>query len=155
MSDISFLHHSEKCIQCHTCETACKSRRGSEHGVKLRRVYNVWHGGYPDISSSTVSVACLHCTEPACVKTCSAGAIRKRAEDGIVLVDHALCTGCRECGTVCPVGAPQFGGDGIMQKCDLCISDTLSGSSAPICVLVCPTQALELAQMSAEEKSEQ
>jgi Cu/Ag efflux pump CusA len=33
---------------------------------------------------------CEHCLNPACVATCPSGAIYKREEDGIVLIDHRL-----------------------------------------------------------------
>ena len=143
MSDFGFVFRSENCIQCHACEAACKAWRQLEQGVKWRRVHNLWHGVYPNTSISTLSVSCLHCASPACADACPAGAISKSGDDGLVLVDKALCTGCRRCLDVCPVGAPQFGADGLMQKCDMCVSVPHLGGKAAICSLACPTQALE------------
>ena len=34
---------------------------------------------------------CEHCLNPACVATCPSGAIYKREEDGIVLIDQDKC----------------------------------------------------------------
>ncbi|MEJ1604794.1 4Fe-4S dicluster domain-containing protein, partial [Escherichia coli] len=45
---------------------------------------------------------CEHCLNPACVATCPSGAIYKRAEDGIVLIDQDKCRGWRMCLTGCP-----------------------------------------------------
>ena len=153
MSELGFVFHSENCIQCHACELACKSWRQLERGVKWRHVKNIWHGSYPGTSISTASVSCMHCAEPACVEACQAGAISKREKDGVVLVDKARCTGCQDCRDACPVSAPQFGADGAMQKCDLCANNPQTEGGSPICVLTCPTGALELVQMSHSEKA--
>ncbi len=40
---------------------------------------------------------CEHCLNPACVATCPSGAIYKREEDGIVLIDQDKCRGWRMC----------------------------------------------------------
>ena len=45
---------------------------------------------------------CEHCLNPACVASCPSGAMYKRAEDGIVLVDQDACRGWRMCITGCP-----------------------------------------------------
>ncbi|ESU72596.1 nitrate reductase subunit beta [Geobacillus thermoleovorans] len=45
---------------------------------------------------------CEHCLNPPCVSSCPSGAIYKRDEDGIVLVDHDACRSWRFCVTGCP-----------------------------------------------------
>ncbi|RSM86063.1 nitrate reductase subunit beta [Kibdelosporangium aridum] len=45
---------------------------------------------------------CEHCLNPSCVASCPSGAIYKRAEDGIVLVDSNTCRSWRMCVTGCP-----------------------------------------------------
>ena len=45
---------------------------------------------------------CEHCLNPACGATCPSGAIYKREEDGIVLIDQDKCRGWRMCITGCP-----------------------------------------------------
>src|SRR5690606_16904036 len=45
---------------------------------------------------------CEHCLNPSCVASCPSGAMYKRAEDGIVLVDQDKCRGWRMCVTGCP-----------------------------------------------------
>ena len=46
---------------------------------------------------------CEHCLNPACMASCPSGAIYKRVEDGIVLVDQDRCRGWRQCITGLPV----------------------------------------------------
>jgi nitrate reductase / nitrite oxidoreductase, beta subunit len=45
---------------------------------------------------------CEHCLNPSCAASCPSGAIYKRSEDGIVLVDQDRCRGWRMCITGCP-----------------------------------------------------
>jgi nitrate reductase beta subunit len=45
---------------------------------------------------------CEHCLNPACVAACPSGAIYKREEDGIVLIDQDKCRGWRMCVSGCP-----------------------------------------------------
>jgi nitrate reductase beta subunit len=45
---------------------------------------------------------CEHCLSPSCVASCPSGAMYKRDEDGIVLVDQAKCRGWRFCVSGCP-----------------------------------------------------
>ena len=40
---------------------------------------------------------CEHCLNPSCVASCPSGALYKRDEDGIVLVDQDACRGWRFC----------------------------------------------------------
>ncbi len=45
---------------------------------------------------------CEHCLNPSCVAACPSGAMYKREEDGIVLVDQDACRGWRFCVSSCP-----------------------------------------------------
>ena len=142
----------ENCMQCHACEVACKSWREVEPGVKWRRVEVIWQGAYPDVKNLSASVACMHCVEPVCMKECPEGAISKRAEDGVVLVDREKCIGCRTCLEVCPFDAPAFGTDGKMQKCDLCLNRIDYLTESPPCVSTCPTNALGFGRFDVGDK---
>ncbi|MGI6326271.1 MAG: 4Fe-4S dicluster domain-containing protein [Saccharofermentanales bacterium] len=152
-----FTFHEAACVQCHACEAACKAWRGVEAGVKWRWVSNIWHGQYPDLKSSGITVVCQHCAEPACISACPAGAIQKRDTDGIVLVHSEQCIGCQACLAACPFGVPQFDSKGIMQKCDLCVNERLADCNVqeitvPPCVASCPTGAIGLRLMASAEK---
>lgn len=45
---------------------------------------------------------CEHCMNPSCLASCPSGAIYKRDEDGIVLVDQDACRSWRFCMSGCP-----------------------------------------------------
>jgi anaerobic dimethyl sulfoxide reductase subunit B (iron-sulfur subunit) len=140
---IGFYYDATRCVGCRTCELACKSTHNIESGIKWRRVLETWEGQFPTVSRSFLSLACLHCAEPACIEACPTEAIYKRTEDGIVVVDRDKCNGCQDCFAACPFGVPQFGKDGIMQKCDFC----LSLGTEPACASSCPAEALSYGTM--------
>jgi nitrate reductase beta subunit len=49
---------------------------------------------------------CEHCLNPACAAACPSGAIYKREEDGIVLIDQDKCRGWRMCVSACRASRP-------------------------------------------------
>ena len=64
---------------------------------------------------------CEHCLNPACVASCPSGAMYKREEDGIVLVDQEKCRGWRMCVSGCPYKKVYFNWQtGKAEKCTLC-----------------------------------
>lgn len=64
---------------------------------------------------------CEHCLNPTCVSACPSGAMYKRAEDGIVLVDQDRCRGWRMCVSACPYKKVYFNHTtGKAEKCTLC-----------------------------------
>jgi len=64
---------------------------------------------------------CEHCLNPSCAASCPSGAIYKRAEDGIVLVDQDRCRGWRKCVTGCPYKKVYFNHrTGKAEKCTFC-----------------------------------
>ena len=64
---------------------------------------------------------CEHCLNPACMASCPSGAIYKRSEDGIVLVDQDRCRGWRQCITGCPYKKIYFNHkSGKAEKCTFC-----------------------------------
>jgi nitrate reductase / nitrite oxidoreductase, beta subunit len=64
---------------------------------------------------------CEHCLNPACVASCPSGAMYKRSEDGIVLVDQDACRGWRMCVTGCPYKKVYFNHrTGKAEKCTFC-----------------------------------
>ena len=69
----------------------------------------------------------------------------------LVLIDETICNGCGICADACAFGVPQFGENGIMQKCDLCRDQQL-GNAAPPCVDTCPGKALSVIEVSQSEK---
>ncbi|TDC68567.1 nitrate reductase subunit beta [Actinomadura sp. GC306] len=64
---------------------------------------------------------CEHCLNPSCAASCPSGAIYKRTEDGIVLVDQDKCRGWRMCVSGCPYKKMYFNHrTGKAEKCTFC-----------------------------------
>ncbi len=64
---------------------------------------------------------CEHCLNPTCVASCPSGAIYKRAEDGIVLIDQDKCRGWRMCVSGCPYKKIYYNWNtGKSEKCTFC-----------------------------------
>lgn len=64
---------------------------------------------------------CEHCLNPSCMASCPSGALYKRSEDGIVLVDQDRCRGWRHCITGCPYKKIYFNHrSGKAEKCTMC-----------------------------------
>jgi len=80
---------------------------------------------------------CNHCTNPSCVASCPSGALYKRGEDGIVLLDQTRCRGWRSCVAACPYKKVYFNWQtGKSEKCILCFPRLESGQ-APACFHSC------------------
>lgn len=64
---------------------------------------------------------CEHCLNPTCVSACPSGAIYKREEDGVVLIDQDKCRGWRMCVSACPYKKIYYNwSSGKSEKCTLC-----------------------------------
>lgn len=146
-----FYINSTKCTGCKTCQVSCKDEKNLDIGPKFRRVYEYGGGDWQQVNGLWkndtfvyyLSISCNHCEEPTCVQGCPTGAMHKRSQDGLVVVDQNVCIGCRYCEMRCPYGAPQFDQQKrVMSKCDGCYERVNEGLS-PVCVESCPQRALE------------
>lgn len=80
---------------------------------------------------------CNHCLNPACVASCPSGALYKRGEDGIVLINQERCRAWRMCVTACPYKKSYYNWNtGKSEKCVLCYPRLESGQ-APACFHSC------------------
>jgi nitrate reductase / nitrite oxidoreductase, beta subunit len=80
---------------------------------------------------------CNHCLNPACVASCPSGAIYKRGEDGVVLINQKVCRAWRMCVTACPYKKSYYNWHtGKSEKCILCYPRIESGQ-APACMHSC------------------
>ena len=80
---------------------------------------------------------CNHCLNPACVASCPSGAMYKRGEDGIVLINQDVCRGWRMCVTACPYKKTYYNWQtGKSEKCILCYP-RLEAGHAPACMHSC------------------
>jgi DMSO reductase iron-sulfur subunit len=133
----------EYCVGCNACTMACKAENNTPVGVDYNRVIEVEVGEFkdpkqkPEVKAYFVPMPCMHCGKPACKAACPVGAIEKRKEDGIVLINTDKCIGCRYCAWACPYGHPQFNAEAqVMQKCTLCVHRVEKGLR-PACVDTC------------------
>jgi len=80
---------------------------------------------------------CNHCLNPSCVAACPSGALYKRGEDGIVLVNQNVCRAWRYCVSACPYKKVYYNWkSGKSEKCILCFPRLESGQ-APACFHSC------------------
>ncbi|HHE3619911.1 TPA: DMSO/selenate family reductase complex B subunit [Pasteurella multocida] len=156
-----FYFDSDRCTGCKTCELACKDYKDLDTNVNFRRIYEYAGGDWQqqangcwqhNVFAYYLSISCNHCDNPACVSVCPTGAMHK-TEDGFVIVNEAICIGCRYCHMACPYDAPQYDAmKGHMTKCDGCHSRILEGKK-PICVDACPLRALDFAPIDELRKT--
>jgi len=85
-----------------------EASRGAEIGAKAElHVGPNWDedagaGEFPNAHFFYLPRICNHCSSPGCLAACPRGAIFKRDQDGVVLVDQARCEGLRYCIAACP-----------------------------------------------------
>ncbi len=80
---------------------------------------------------------CEHCLNPACLAACPSGAIYKRAEDGIVLIDQERCRGWRMCVSGCPYKKIYYNwSSGKSEKCIFCFPRIETGQPT-VCSETC------------------
>lgn len=110
------------------------------------------------LGERSVILLCNQCDEPPCVQVCPVQATYKRA-DGIVIVDHHRCIGCRYCLIACPYNARYFNfkdnpewpnkdfpkrSHGVAEGCNFC-AHLVDEGKQPACVAACAkTQASAL-----------
>jgi len=107
---------------------------------------------------------CEHCLNPACVASCPSGAIYKREEDGIVLIDQDKCRGWRMCVSGCPYKKIYYNWkSGKSEKCIFCYprieagqptvcSETCVGRIRTLGVLLYDADRIQEAASTPQEK---
>jgi Fe-S-cluster-containing dehydrogenase component/DMSO reductase anchor subunit len=94
--------------------------------------------------AQTVTTACHHCADPACLNGCPVLAYEKDPVTGVVVHLDDQCIGCSYCVLKCPYDVPKYNQRlGIVRKCDLC-HGRLAAGEAPACAQACPTQAIRV-----------
>lgn len=136
-----------RCIGCHACTTACKSENQVPLGVTRTYVKYVDVGIFPNTRRAFQVTRCNMCEHAPCVTACPTSAMYRRA-DGIVDFDKRICIGCKACIAACPYDAifinPE---DHSAEKCNFC-AHRLDIGLEPACVVVCPTEAILVGDLS-------
>ena len=143
------------CVGCNACMAACAMEnqtpvwndewRTYVHDKEIGTAERVTRRFFPRL--------CNHCSNPPCMTVCPTGATYQ-LDNGIVLVDEALCMGCGACAMACPYdarypityndikrGKEFFGNDfrrerPSVDKCDFCAHRVAAGKK-PACVETC------------------
>lgn len=144
-----------KCNGCGKCTEGCSEAHFVPDGQQWIKVYEVedefGHRYF-------LPRPCMHCENAPCLKVCPVGATYRR-QDGVILVDHNRCIGCRYCMAACPYDARSFNWAepehtaeelahtyspeapwphraGVVEKCMFCAHMTEHGT-LPACVRAC------------------
>lgn len=93
-----------KCNGCGKCAEGCSKIHFVPEGQQWIKVYEVQDEfGHRYF----LPRPCMQCENAPCLKVCPVGATYRK-EDGIILVDHQRCIGCRYCMAACPYDARFF-----------------------------------------------
>lgn len=134
----------DACTGCKACVSACHSLNGLDDDETWRDIGLLHGGSLEEPWQQTVTTACHHCVEPACLLGCPVRAYEKDAGTGIVRHLDDQCIGCQYCVLKCPYDVPKYSAKrGIVRKCDMCHS-RLSTGEAPACVQACPSGAITI-----------
>lgn len=140
----AMIHDETQCNGCNLCATACR---------KVNKV----PAGYARLGITHIPLtspeegnnyhffrhSCQHCEDAPCITVCPTGASYRDERFGIVRVNKPQCIGCGYCLSACPYQVRYLNPHThVADKCDFCLESRLSKGFLPICVNVCPTQAL-------------
>lgn len=161
-----------KCEGCVTTDKApqCIEGCNAEHFVpKGQEWIRVFEMETPGGHSYFLPRPCMQCENAPCLNVCPVGATY-RNEEGVVLIDHERCIGCRMCMAACPYAARVFNWEqpenppdatfanyspeypvphrqGTVEKCMLCAHRTQDGK-LPACAEACPMYAIYLGDLT-------
>jgi molybdopterin-containing oxidoreductase family iron-sulfur binding subunit len=169
--DVKRCQEQNKKGECRKCIEACHSLHNVPTIPNEKEVKWIWKDNFEHAFPGTAHeyvpeefkegpfiLLCNHCSNPACVRVCPTKATFQRP-DGIVMMDHHRCIGCRYCMAGCPFGARSFNWRdpklyltqlnydypirrrGVVEKCTFC-DERLAEGLLPACVEACPAKAL-------------
>jgi hydrogenase-4 component A len=101
----SFIYANPKlCIGCNACMAACTEAHKAEGLESQPRISIVRN------EETCTPVACRHCENAPCAKVCPVNAIT--IGESAVLLNEAICIGCKLCAFACPFGVITFSSAG-------------------------------------------
>ena len=132
--------------------------------VNFEGIEKEMYGAFENTFMMYLPRLCEHCLNPTCVAACPSGAIYKREDDGIVLIDQEKCRGWRMCVSGCPYKKIYYNwSSGKSEKCTFCYpriesgqptvcSETCVGRIRYLGVLLYDADRLEEAASTPDEK---
>lgn len=147
-----------RCNGCGKCTVGCSREHFVPQGQEWIKVFKV----QDELGAEYfLPRPCLQCENAPCVKVCPVNATYHR-DDGVVMIDHDRCIGCRYCMAACPYNARSFNWAeplhtpeelnhtysieepwphrvGVVEKCMFCAHYTRHGK-LPACVRACTTE---------------
>ncbi len=162
------LKKCEGCVTIGTapqCTQACITGHFAPKGQQWIEIYEV---EMPGGGSFFLPAPCYQCENAPCVNVCPVAATYHDT-DGVVLIDHHRCIGCRMCMAACPYqrrffnwATPELPPEaafaeyspeypvpavkGTVIKCMFCVHFLVAGR-LPYCVLGCPMKALYMGDL--------
>jgi len=106
-----------------------KACNPSKSRIRMVRIY----------PHTNAAINCRLCEDAPCVAVCPRKALTQSEENGVILVNDELCSGCGWCINACDFGAIQIE-NSTVRMCDLCGAR----EDGPACIEWCPEKALEL-----------
>lgn len=136
-----------RCIDCKACVVACRAEWETPLGHSRDWVKQVEleKNGMPKVM--LFPGRCQHCDDAPCIEACPSGAAYKR-EDGLVLQDDSICSGCELCVPACPYEARWLNPEtNTISKCTFC-QPRIDKGLTPACVQTCVGRALIFGDMN-------
>ncbi|RKZ40129.1 MAG: 4Fe-4S dicluster domain-containing protein [Gammaproteobacteria bacterium] len=136
------LADTTRCINCKACVVACRAEWETPMGHTRDWVKEVEWVQNDQPKVMLFPGRCQHCDDAPCIEACPSGAAYKREEDGIVLLDNGICSGCELCIPACPYEARWLNPEtNTISKCTFC-QPRIDEGLAPACVQTCVGRAL-------------
>lgn len=149
-----FLIDLTHCNGCYGCQIACKDEHCEQAwlpyaaaqpltGQFWMRVDEKDRGQVPWVKVAYIPTLCAHCSDAPCANACKEAAFKRR-DDGLLLIDPAMCNGCGDCVSACPQGSISLNVEQkIAQKCSGCAHLLDNGWNKPRCADACPHEAIQ------------
>ncbi|MEE9592675.1 MAG: 4Fe-4S dicluster domain-containing protein [Thermoplasmata archaeon] len=147
-----------RCDGCGECTRGCSREHFVPEGQEWITVFKV----QDELGAEYfLPRPCMQCENAPCVKVCPVNATFRR-DDGVILIDHERCIGCRYCMAACPYSARYFNWAepahtqeelahpysieepwphrvGVVEKCMFCAHYAKQGK-LPACVRACTAE---------------
>lgn len=143
-----------RCCGCKNCQVACKDEHCEQpwlpYAEAQPEIGQFWMNVLEDVQGQVpmsrvvyTPVFCGHCDDAPCLAAAKDGAVYRREEDGLIIIDPVKAKGQKAIKEACPIGAIYWNDAlDIPQKCTGCAHLMDNGWETPRCLDVCNTDAL-------------